>query len=274
MKKYVVVILSLFAQSVYSQLPDLEKSTLVKNNVKLVSEWKYAMESDGTKYESSKLKSRIFNRIGDPIEDVFHDGLYSISEEKAVYQYDQSGILVEWIHYIDTTIWKHATYEYDSLSRKTLEIRKDKFESIPIEISYLYGFDEIQQTKEETAVCEVCYLHKIRRLYGMNGNLNCILKYNENDSIINEVRFSYNTQNQLIKEEAFSKHNCSNCLDYHVLYEYNSNGQLISETHFSQKNNFERKFIYEYDPSGLNTRTLRTYRNNERTIVSLYEFYQ
>ncbi|MBL4755981.1 MAG: hypothetical protein JKY52_20610 [Flavobacteriales bacterium] len=241
------------------------------NKIKSVTEWKYAVDSNGTQYASMKQKSNLYNRAGDLTEYINHQGLYTVNEERAIYQYNEAGELVKWAYYIDTNAIKTAHYEYDSLSRRIKETRKHKHDSTYV-IYYSSTIDQVTGERVLISICDVCFKVKSVLEYDKTDKLVYAAHYNKGDTLISEVKLFYNKASNLIKEETIWSFKCDECIDKTIIYEYDSEEHLISETHSTNQHNIERKFIYTYDSSGINSRVLRTIWGNDNTLVSDYKY--
>jgi len=282
MKKTLIFLLSIYSCSVYSQLPELTKEFVLMNKIKSVTEWKYAVDSNGTKYESIKLRSNRYNQAGDHTEYINHEGLYTVNEERGIYQYNEAGELIKWAYYIDTNAYysdtnaiKTAHYEYDSLSRRIKETRKHKHDSTYV-IYYSYTMDQASGKREIISICDICFKAKSVLQYDKTIKLVYAAHYSNVDTLISEVKLFYNKDSNLVREETKWLVECEGCIDKIIIYEYDKEEYLISETHSTNQHIIERKFIYIYDSSGINSRVLRTIWGNDNTLVSdyKYEFYK
>ncbi|PKL78248.1 MAG: hypothetical protein CVV25_12210 [Ignavibacteriae bacterium HGW-Ignavibacteriae-4] len=272
MKQIIFYILVFTSLSVYSKLPEIETSILLKNSIKSVTEWKYVLDSNGMKHEPTKTMRMIYNRKGNPVELIDFEGLYTIREEKAVYQYDSSGNLESWKYLIDTNIIKEATYDYDSLSRIVKEERNDKYDSFPKVIDYLYHEIDTSKTRKVISTCDLCYINKTIEIFDENDKIISETTYQKNGLKISEKVFSYNTSGRLVKIVTKGEIGCEQCNDNFIIYQYNNNQQLSSEIHYIEGSIVERKLTFEYNDFKLITQTLLTIRGNNITLVSRYEY--
>lgn len=260
-----------------AQIPDFNRDSLAMKHVKSVTEWTYAMEKNGKKYEAMKMLTNEYDRLGRIQRHTDHDGAHSPGEEKELFSYTNFGKLNTYAHYVDTALILTIAYQYDSLNQlKTEVVRdadcKDSSRNYTILHHYTRTWDNAHRSFTDTAWCSTCF--EARKVTDYDSRMNPVSenKYDRNGRLLSEITCRYKEDRKLKEKYTKWNYKCSRCINDRAVYVYNPGGMLIRETHFRDTREVEKDCFYEYDGRGLLARARRTYFQNPRILVSEYRY--
>lgn len=250
-----------------------------KNNKKTATEFKY----DGKGYMVRELISASENgkRVNYKAR---RDMIYN---EKGLLLYDLNyDFIIENGGY---TIYTKDVYEYnssDQLIRKTYYELDDNDELTPRGKSE-YTYTSNNMTLEEYSIYNTDHFFTTRRdekTYDANNNLLTHTTYTNGSGTMkfnHRIEYSYNSSNQLIKEEHFQPgYGDNNPEDFKLIstnYSYDSNGNLILEEYEDYKDIYlKHKNEYEYNSNNKVVKKLN-YRGGEDgsanyVLIEKYEY--
>jgi hypothetical protein len=277
--KTLLLLLSIFPLfRLSAQIPEFNEDSLALHHVRSITQWTYAMEKTGKKYEAMKMFTNEYDSSGKIVKHIDPDGPHSLGEEKELFTYTPFGKISNYKYLIDTTLILSIDYTYDSLKELITETVNDKDckdTSKNYRIQHRYGLVLINrnQSLTDTALCRKCdEAMKISIYSGSGLPLSSERKYGRDGKLRSETTYSYTDNGKL--KECYMKWNfkCSNCLNDRAIYQYTISGRLLKETHFRDTREVEKEYIYEYDKKGLLTQAKRTYYQNTRILVSDYTY--
>ncbi len=303
MKKLVFIISLIFLCNLaYGQLTADQKwkENIVKNNIKSQDQWNYKYVKGKLTKNGYKNYTKIFDRNGNVIEEVYYQS--GTIDQKLNYKYDIDENKVEYINFKGSTnkLLFKQNITYDQKRRKVKEKRFNGVEEVSID----YVYDNNDQLKLITKydstgfpiqkrsfvytgnICNITitdeYKEKIGEIvneYDTKGNIIKTTEYDESGKIIEQ--YFYTFDNQLLKEK--TKYAVGNFI-YKEEYKYDNNNNLIEVIKEQPKGKTFVNNKYQYDSKGNlieeewydnnpNENSKKTYFYNEKGILERVEVY-
>lgn len=272
MKHLVIfIVFSFLYFSASAQLPgELKwKENVIKNKIKVQTQWNHKYEKGRPKKDGYKNFSKTFDQNGNVLEEIYYStGKEERIDQRLIYKYDDKDNRIEHIN-TKVSIGKillKQNFTYDKSGRK---IKEERFNGSDYEIiKYTYDSkNRIQEIVKTDTLNEILQI----RVFEYNGNksITSILTkdrkfigkvvntFDKNENIIETSEYDINGK---ITEQSFFEFNGKlmtqktkyifENFNYMETYSYDSRDNLIEVKREQPKGNIFINNIYKYDTNG------------------------
>lgn len=177
------------------------------------------------------------------------------------YQYDDNWNLILEKHYINNTLVKEISQEFDNKNRITKKI------------DYLYGgysdYNEKTQEGKENYIYEIEYYE-----YDNYGNLTKKTSHNFRKNFVEERIFKFDLKGNIIEEGQCMKSNGNGECTYKPLFgfEYDNQNRQVREFQLAQFSPHNTDQIYKYDANGNKIESIGYYIYPNKEPIIGYQF--
>lgn len=269
---FIISIIFITFQSLFSQLPDKHLKTMVlENDIKSITQWNHKFKDgkpakDGYKNaykefdENGNVTKEIYFRQGDINQELSYK--YDHNQQKTKYEnydaskdeisfqqiidYNDKGKKIQEKRYNGSEHFK-INYKYNNQGDRTESIKKKRKKSgasvtYELEEKRIYNRDGNKVTIE-VLTPDDALIKKIVNKYDNNGNLVEFSEFDENDNRLKQISYEYNEKNQKIKE---IKHQRGNFI-YEKQFQYNDQNNVAEIQTEEPKGEVYISKVFDYD---------------------------